>query len=410
MRLPSTPSSAHALLPGACGFAIGDLPLHADAWTPPGDTRACLVADFGSASTDHDPPPYPGKRPQGSFVVFRGEVLAVRPDTGGCGWTITDPLCTPPVVDLDVWLVMRGQEMLRDRLAVVGYGSNLNPRQIEGFSGGRATVVLKALVIGAASAYCTSQRSDGQYPAGLVSVDPAHVEEHGVVLIDSRCQDRLDHKEGASRAGGAYARGTVAGIDHPVDVLLENGTRVPGRLPVYLQAWRKTAHRGGRPVLLADLDQRAYAERHEATPFPGIGDGGLHFQSCNELPPLSTEPIPVFAYGTLRPGAARYRYIQDGVARHEPAYLLARLIPTGADYPGLELSEVAADKVSGVLLHPKASALATWLQRLDRIEGHPHLFSRVLSRIDDGRVAWVYVWVGGRAQYDVGEGDGAGRP
>jgi gamma-glutamylcyclotransferase (GGCT)/AIG2-like uncharacterized protein YtfP len=396
MTTPTTPATTHALTRGACGFATGTLPLHADAWTPPADTRTCHVADFGFLPDDADLPQYPGERPQGSFVVFRGEVLAVRPDHGGCGWTITDPICTPPVVDLDAWLALRGQEMLGDRLAVLSYGSNLNPSQIEGYSDGRATVVLSALVVGAGSAYCTSQRNDGQYPAGLVSVDPAHVEEHGLVLVDSRRRHALDHKEGASKAGGAYAAGTVVGIDHPVDVVLEGGTRMTHRLPVYLQARRRTAARDGQPVLLAHLDQHAYAAQHAAAPFTGARDSGLDFRDSDELPTLTTEPIPVFVYGTLRPGDTRYDHIEDGVARHEPAQLRARIIATGADYPGLELSDSDGDTVDGVLLHPNAPGLARWMQLLDRIEGHPRLFSRVLCRVDDGRLAWVYVWKGER--------------
>ena len=104
----------------------------------------------------------------------------------------------------------------------------------------------------------------------------------------------------------------------------------------------------------------------------------------------------MFSYGTLLLGGSRYMHIEDGVARHEPAQLRARIIATGADYPGLELSDSDGDTVDGVLLHPNAPGLAGWMQLLDRIEGHPRLFSRVLCRVDAGRLAWVYVWKGER--------------
>jgi gamma-glutamylcyclotransferase (GGCT)/AIG2-like uncharacterized protein YtfP len=154
--------------------------------------------------------------------------------------------------------------------------------------------------------------------------------------------------------------------------------------------------RDGQSVLLADLDQQAYATQHEATPFTGARDSGLDFRDSHDLPTLTREPIPVFVYGTLRPGDSRFGHIEGGVGRHEPAQVRARIIATGADYPGLELSNSAAYVVEGVLLHPNASGLAGWMKLLDRIEGHPQLFSRVLCRVEDGRLAWVYVWVGER--------------
>lgn len=384
-----------ALTPGACGFETGRLPADVDALATPADLRTRDVVEYERSPNGAGPPPYPGPRPASSFVMRDGEVLGLRPSPTGCGWSVPFPGGSDLDLDLDTWLARRGQVALGDRLAVLAYGSNLNPGELERLSVERAIVVLRAMVIGAAAAYCTSQRADGQYPAGLVSVDPGHVEVHGVVLLDPESCAALDRKEGADHPWGAYARGTVAGITHRVGVVFEDGSQMVGRVPVYLQSHRETAARAGWPVLLADIDQHAFAEQNGVTPFPGTGAHGLDFQPSDGLLPLRTEPLPVFVYGTLRPGGTRYGHIEGGVSRHEPARLRARLVPTGADYPGLELSGPERGLVDGVLLHPHAAGLAGWLRWLDRIEAHPTLFRRVLCRVEDGRLAWVYVWVRG---------------
>lgn len=374
------------LASGASGFAWGSLPLHADALTPAPWRSPRPAADFVLGTPgDGRRPRYPGDRPPGSFVVHEGQVLTVRPSSTRCGWQVLGR--DPDPTDLDEWLVARGQAPIATRVACVGYGSNLNPAQVHRFAGPTAAVVLRAVTVGTAAAYCTSPRqTDSQYPAGIVADSPSRVEAHGIVLLHPDRTPHLDRKEGQ---GGTYARSLVAGRGAPVAAVLEDGTMLADRLPVYLQRSRRVAMSDGRAVLLADRDQEAFARDR---PADETDEHGLVTRAVDRLPPLETVPVPVFAYGTLRPGRSRWPAIAGMVASHEPASLHGDRFETGYGYPGLRLGRAGAPVVAGVLLQPAPGQHRRLVRELDLIEGHPGLYARHLVRLDDGRLAWTYVW------------------
>lgn len=378
------------LTAGASGFAWGSLPLHADAveapaWTQPQDT-----GDFPLNKPKDDPEHcYPGMRPMGSFVVFGGRVLPVRPARTTSGWQVLADDSHGVPEDLDGWLGRHRQVAVSQRLACVGYGSNLNPGQVDGFAEGTAVVVLRAVTVGLATAYCNATRWDKQFPAGVIAADHARVEDHGIVLVDASLVDGLDGKEGQ---GSCYTRARISRRDTPLACVLEDGTVVSGTLPLYLQDVRRPiALEDGRPVLFSDVRQVDFGTEKKSAQ---THEHGLDATWLADLPPLSAKPLPVFAYGTLQPGQRFWDHVSGFVGRTEPATIHGHRVETDLDYPGLVLGHPDATTVQGTLLHPRHDARYEAMKEFDRIEGHPHLYARHLVRVDDGRLAWTYLWNG----------------
>ena len=120
----------------------------------------------------------------------------------------------------------------------------------------------------------------------------------------------------------------------------------------------------------------------------------------------------VFVYGTLMPGEANYRQIEDFVIDYKPGAIDGVLVDLGA-YPAL----VPGDGiVKGIMLRVKQEAL----EITDRIEGyHPdrdrclYVREEVAVRFEDGQetVAWTYLFANPSSIADcpplvVGESDG----
>jgi gamma-glutamylaminecyclotransferase len=93
----------------------------------------------------------------------------------------------------------------------------------------------------------------------------------------------------------------------------------------------------------------------------------------------------LFVYGTLKRGCAHHDLLAGarfaGAARTAPGFVLVDL---GA-YPGMVRGGAAA--VAGELFAVERATLA----RLDRFEGHPHLFRRARVPLADGRPASAYL-------------------
>ncbi len=124
----------------------------------------------------------------------------------------------------------------------------------------------------------------------------------------------------------------------------------------------------------------------------------------------------LFVYGTLRRavGAPAFALFAEHAALFDKGHVQARMYDFGA-YPGVVLSEQAADKVYGEVyaLHTPTPTLAL----LDRYEGvagtrdnEVALYERhrrpVATRRHGRLVAWIYVYVGaldGRPR--IGSGD-----
>lgn len=374
---------------GASGFDWGTLPLHAGDTEAPGWLLPAPVTAFelGTPRTNarHC---YPGERPPGSFVVHDSRVFHVRPGTTASGWQVRDD---QSIADLDDWLTARGERPLSARLACVGYGSNLHPQQVASIGEDTAVVVLRGVTVGLAAAYCATRRTlDDQYPAGLARADARRVEHHGLLLIDPGQQRRLDRKEGE---GTTYHRSTVARPEMPLALILEDGTHLSGGLPVYLQddENRPLALNRDAFVLLADVHER---EIFDSTPAASTPRHGLHATRLTRLPTMQASPLPVFAYGTLRPGHSRWPFIEHLVEAHEPGTIHGHRIDTGHGFPGLLLDDPEGDRVEGDVLHLIPATFRQAIDLMDRIEGHPDLFARHLVRTDGGVLCWTYIWLG----------------
>jgi hypothetical protein len=187
------------------------------------------VASWDGAPVDAFPAdPYPGRRPDGSFVVAEGRVRQVVPSPlSPSGWVCADHR------DLDELLAALGVDGLVGRVAVLAYGSNANPAKLAALRIG-PVVALRVTTTRLAAAWCTDPRGDGQIPATLVSA-PGAVEIHHVLLCTPAQMARFDRVEG--RAAGIYDLGvlrtgtvTVEGGDVLSDVLAYVGGR--GRQPL----------------------------------------------------------------------------------------------------------------------------------------------------------------------------------
>ncbi|GGR75139.1 gamma-glutamylcyclotransferase [Streptomyces aureoverticillatus] len=112
------------------------------------------------------------------------------------------------------------------------------------------------------------------------------------------------------------------------------------------------------------------------------------------------EHLPVFVYGTLRPGERNHAaYLRGRITSTTPARLPHTVLYAGPGYPyAVETPE--ATQVDGDLITPDPTAYETLLAALDHLEdyspGDPrNLYERVAREVtcEDGTRtrAWVYV-------------------
>jgi hypothetical protein len=137
---------------------------------------------------DYPAHPYPGVRPEGSFVHLDGTGYPIDPRRRGW-WA-----------ELDTWLAERAVEPLDGRLAVLAYGSNACPSKISwlrahvGLAG--PVIVLRARCEGLAAVWAAGRRVvDDQRPATLAGA-PGVVEWHAVWLATPAQVVALDLCEG----------------------------------------------------------------------------------------------------------------------------------------------------------------------------------------------------------------------
>ncbi|MFW3171364.1 hypothetical protein [Geodermatophilus sp. CPCC 206100] len=209
-------------------------------------TRPIVTWD-GAPATRFPADPYPGQRPDGSFLVADGRVRQVWADpTARSGWACGNGL------DLGHCLAALDVPGIADRAPVLAYGSNANPAKIDGLRLG-PVVALRVTTTHLAAAWCTHPRGDGQIPATLIAA-PGVVETHHVLLCTAAQVRRLDRVEG--RAAGIY----VLGVLRPGSVTLEDGSPVEGVLAYVGGRGRQPlADAAGRPLLLTEVDQGAAA-------------------------------------------------------------------------------------------------------------------------------------------------------
>lgn len=194
-------------------------------------------------ATDYREQPYPGSRPDGSFVVDRdGGVLPVTPDNAcPSGWRVASRGC------LDQWLAGHDAPPLSERIAVLSYGSNASPQKILRNRIDLPAVCLAATVVDMAAVWCAGPRHlDGAVPATLAP-RPDHEEAHVLSYVVPSDLDLLDSVEGHPMRyeRRTLARGSVVREDglRPHDALAYVGIS-ENRLPVLDEA--------GEPVLVSD--------------------------------------------------------------------------------------------------------------------------------------------------------------
>ncbi len=141
--------------------------------------------------------PYPGARPDVSFVELDGAGWVLLPNLDApSGWSVD---CSSSA-DLDSWLTGQGAAPIPARLPLLAYGSNASPgkigwlRDTVGLTG--PAIVLDAHVEGAAAVWSAGIRArDGQRPAVLAAA-PGSTERHAVWLVTPDQRSALDRGEG----------------------------------------------------------------------------------------------------------------------------------------------------------------------------------------------------------------------
>ncbi|HEX3778058.1 MAG TPA: gamma-glutamylcyclotransferase family protein [Pseudonocardiaceae bacterium] len=333
------------------------------------------------AFTDADFPayPYPGSRPDRSFLHERELGRALRP--GGAApwsWRLADD-----DTDLDDWLADRGEPALAERIPVLAYGSNACPAKITwlrgqlGLSG--PVVVLRATYTGLAAVWAAALRArDGQRPATLAAA-PGLVETHAVWLATPEQVRVLDVCEGR---GERYRLARLA----TGEIRTEDGNRLDGVL-AYLgrpnpSADRTPLHVNGEPVRCAEVTQS------EAIALIGVpGADGLDADTIDGAPLAEDWPDRVFVYGTLQPGGTAWSVAEPWCAGEpQPARLTGTLYDTGLGWPALRLA--GRTEVPGRLLRLRTPAAA--LAMLDEYEGKE--YRRVRVALPDGSLCWTYEW------------------
>ncbi|MFB9904549.1 gamma-glutamylcyclotransferase family protein [Allokutzneria oryzae] len=329
-----------------------------------------------SSFRDSDFPadPYPGARPDGSFLhEENGRGVMLRPGAGS--WLLGDSDS-----ELDAWLADRGHAPLAERVPVLVYGSNQCPSKItwlrETLRLPGPAVVLRARCGDLAAVWANGLRKrDGARPATLAAM-PGVVETHAVWMATPEQIRVLDVCEGrGQRYGLARVRsGTIT---------LDNGSIVDGAVSyVGLTEIRMPLLRDGEMVRCAEVDQYAALALRGTT-----GHHGLNVSFVDGVPEPDEWPNRLFVYGTLQPGASAWRLIEPLVSGAGTAGRLSgKLYDTGLGYPALHLGDGSG--VPGRVLELRDPAAG--LRVLDEYEGED--YRRIRVAVDNGLTAWTYVW------------------
>ncbi|SDJ93945.1 hypothetical protein SAMN04487820_10365 [Actinopolyspora mzabensis] len=232
------------------------------------------------AETDYPEHPYPGTRPDCSFVHLDGVGYPLLPDsTTDSGWRVRTGTRTEPC--LDRWLAEHGAEPLRQRRPVLAYGSNACPEKIgwlrRNLSLTGPAVVLRAECDGMAAVWSSGLRPrDGQRPAVLAAASGV-TEQHTIWYATAEQRRVLDRCEGRGK------RYRLVRLHDSASIALENG-RSPERVLAYTAAARGMAPLlvNGSAVRCVDLEQQ---QALGLSGSPAVSDG----LACSEI---VGEPLP----------------------------------------------------------------------------------------------------------------------
>jgi len=104
----------------------------------------------------------------------------------------------------------------------------------------------------------------------------------------------------------------------------------------------------------------------------------------------------VFVYGTLKKGYRNHPLLHGYGERSE---LLAEDSCEGVLY-NTPYGFPAAVKGMGVIVGEVYEVTPETLKRLDRLEGHPQMYTRTEVKLDSGTKAFVYFWNGDPENYN----------
>lgn len=220
--------------------------------------------------SDYAPNPYPGMRPDFSFVEIDDAAWVVRPHAE-CPSKWGVDVGVAGVMDLDEWLIRHGAASLTERLPLLAYGSNASPGKIEwlrsqGLTG--PSVVVKADVEGVAAVWAAGIRvRDDQRPAVLAAT-PGVIEEHAVWFVTPEQRATFDNVEGRGE------RYRLAWLHAPLT--LSNGTHVDWVLAYVARpmvAGHNVPVRLNRSPLLVDGKTVRMADVAQSEGSTLVGDG-----------------------------------------------------------------------------------------------------------------------------------------
>lgn len=155
--------------------------------------------------------PYPGIRPEGSFIVEDGLVRGLDPAADG--WVCRSTGETVSIEGLNL---------------VLAYGSNGNPAKLAENLG--TAIAIRCAVRDHAAVWCSARRREGSVVA-TIAPDPGNTEEHHVLALTDDELILVDRWEGHPNV---YERQTMP----TGSVLLESGA-IPHEVLVYVGTERK---------------------------------------------------------------------------------------------------------------------------------------------------------------------------
>lgn len=322
-----------------------------------------------------DPASYPGRPPAGPTLVYEGRAWPAIADGARKGpvRTAEEPADAPVLAPGAV----------RWSLA---YGANADPdRLVDKGLDRRGAVVLPASVVGRQRVWEGRRAaSTGAVPLTLVSAPGVRLDVW-VLGVHGDDTDVLDASEGR---GDTYVLGRVG------PVAVADRFLLPDALAYGPAAGTSVIAVEARPATYPELDQHAAGTLVDGGTAARLRADPLPRSHAGPWPHTPLHDLPLFVYGTLRPGERYWSRVADLVDAVGEATCAGSVVHTRHGWPAATLG--GADRVAGVLLRPRDAAAARELVRItDEIEGAPSLFRRRAALVEhagEDRWAMVYEW------------------
>jgi hypothetical protein len=354
----------------------------------------------GRRATDYAELPYPGEQPATSWV---GQDELVEPISARAAATWT----TDSGESLDDYLARLGAAPLAERTPVLVYGASTSPqraaRAVESLPtpADRVIVTMRCLVPDVAAVWCSDRRSRGDVPATIVR-DEGRLERHSLQWLTAEQMAAVDGRDGALVDEPAYKRCWL-----PTGVLVEDLRRIT-RVLVYVgqRAGYTPLQHDGAPVRMADVDQAGVDALLTAAASSGapVPVGATWDLPPAELPyPVAkVEGVPLFIYGTLKPGESRWPQLKPFLEGDlVPTHVGGRLWDTGLGHPAWTAPDTVEDegRVEGLygVLSSSAAARA-WAHVVDVEGGVEGDYEPYVVRTELGRLALSFGYGGYRAR------------